>query len=267
MRYNAADIMSLLGEVAKATDMTLGYASFKEIYSEMEDKMKKLPPFKERYLYKEVYQKLKKLKSAKAVIDLNQNNIEYVAKFLGFNNYDQFKKILTEPVHPILKKCLGNWYSYVRCNSGDEYVLISPVRITEKGREITMRLNGKQRIFEGVLKFEGNCIYCLLESKQDKNLHLVFNIGFVPEPQVLQGVFSGMSSAGDPIAGREILIRTEENFNKMENRRQSISEMLRSKSEEEKIIAKYFKEANQNILKGGKSSTYELTDLKKGNIP
>jgi hypothetical protein len=110
-------------------------------------------------------------------------------------------------------------------------------------------------------------VYCLLESKQDKNLHLVFNVGHSKRPNVLQGVFSGMSTAGDPIAGREVLVRRKEKIFELKNSRQSISEMLKSKSEEEKIIGKYFKEVNQNILKGGKSSTYELTDLKKTNAP
>jgi len=254
--------MYLLEEVAKATDKTLGYASFDDIYSKMEEKMGELP-FKERYLYKEVHQKLKKLKGANAVIDLNQNNIEHVVKFLGFSNYDQFKKMRSAPAHPILKECVGNWYSYVRCNSGEEYVLISPVKISEEGQEIHIELKGKERNFIGKLKFEGSCVYCLLESKQDKNLHLVFNVGHSKKPNVLQGVFSGMSTAGDPIAGREVLVRRKEKIFELKNFRRSIPEMLKSKLEEDKIIGMYFKEPAQNILKGGKSSTYELIDLMK----
>jgi hypothetical protein len=220
-------------------------------------------PFKEDYLYKRVHQELKKIKGGNSEIRLNANFIEHVVKYLSYSNYDQFKKLQLQPVYPALKNCLGNWYSYVRCNSGEEYILISPVRIYQEGREILMMLKGSERTFIGKLKFEGNCIYCLLESNQHKNLHLVLNYGFAKTPRVFQGVFSGMSTAGDPIAGREVLIWQEEKLNALKNYRRPISEMLKSKSQEEKAIGMYFKEKRQSILKGGKASTYELDDLNR----
>jgi hypothetical protein len=260
MRYKAGDIMRLLQEVAEKTDMTLDYASFGEIYSKMEDQMVKLP-FKEEYLYKRVFLQLKKLKGDSTEIRLNAKCIEHVAKYLSYNNYDQFKKMQGQPIHPAMITCVGSWYSYVRCNSGEEYVLIAPVRIYEEGREIVMQLNGRDRTFTGKLKYEGNCIYCLLESKQDKNLHLVFNVGLTKKANVLQGIFSGISTAGDPIAGREVLVRQEGKLSLLKNARRSISELVESKREEEVLVGKYFRKAEQNILKGGKPSTFELDDL------
>lgn len=262
MKYKAVDIMRLLQEVAMKAEMTLEYASFKEIYSKMEEELKALP-FKEDYLYKRVYFEVRKMKKATDEVRLNANYIEHIAKYLDYSNYDQFKKMQHQTFYADLEKCLGGWYSYVRCNSGQEYVLISPVRIFKEGREIFLFLKGKERAFTGRLKLEGNCIYCLLESKQDKNLHLVFKYGFASTPNVLQGVFSGMSTAGDPIAGREVLIRQKVKYNVLENHRRSIDEMINSRLEEENIIGMYFKDPLQNILKGGSASTFDLSDLKK----
>lgn len=257
MRYKAADIKKLLEEVALKSGMTLEYASFKEIYSKMEEALGDLP-FKEDYLYKRVMPEIKKQKK---IISLNANYVEHLVKYLQFNNYDAFLK--AKPFHPVLENCVGNWYSYVRCNSGQDYVLISPVRIFQEGREINILLKGKVRTFAGKLKFEGSCLYCLLESNEDKNLHLVFNIGFAKIPNVLQGVFSGMSTAGNPIAGREVLIRQEEKFGALQNSRRPIAELVKSNKEIEKLIGLYFSSAERNILKAGMASTYELDDLEK----
>ncbi|MEO5644261.1 MAG: hypothetical protein ABIQ40_04790 [Bacteroidia bacterium] len=261
MKYLASDIMKLLQEVAVKADMTLEYASFKEIYSKMEEELEALP-FKEDYLYKRVYQEVKKMKDEYSEISLNSNYIEHIAKYLTYTNYDQFKKMQSQPFYSALENCLGAWYSYVRCNSGEEQILISPVLIFKEGREIFLQLKGPRRMFTGRLKLEGTCVYCLLESKEDKNLHLVFKFGSATKPDVLQGVFSGMSAAGDPIAGREILIRQKEKYGVLKNDRRPMKQMLESKLEDEKIIANYFKERMHCTLKGGRASTFKIDDLK-----
>jgi hypothetical protein len=105
MRYKAADIKRLLEEVARKAGMTLEYASFKEIYSRMEEELGDLP-FKEDYLYKRVAQEIKKLKSNNSTINLNANYVEHIVKYLLFSNYDQF--LNARPFHPVLENCVKN---------------------------------------------------------------------------------------------------------------------------------------------------------------
>ena len=136
--------MKLLAEVAREAGVTLQYASFGELYSKIEEKLEekekiKKMPFTERYLYKQVYQPLLKLNEKNDVIRLNANNVEHLIKYLSYLNYDQFIKAQSQPVHAILKNYINtSWYSYVRCNSGEDYVLVSPVRIYNEGREIIL---------------------------------------------------------------------------------------------------------------------------------
>jgi hypothetical protein len=100
-----------------------------------------------------------------------------------------------------------------------------------------------------------------LQSGQNKNIHIVLKAGHSTEPQVLQGVFSGVSTAGDPIAGREIFIRQKLSYDKLTTERASIKDLIGSKSRESELIGKYFKNKEYNILKGGAASTFGLDDL------
>lgn len=263
MNYNSLDIKRLLQALAAKTNKSLVRGHLQAMHDLMEKSDKK-GLFSEDYLYRKIFLRVKDSdnKNNKS-ISLNTRNIEAIATFLGYTGYDQFIQLPDQSINALLENCVGSWYSYVRCNSGNEEVLISPVQIIRNGKEVIMKLNGPSRKFEGSLKLEGNCLYCLLESKSEKNIHLVFKVGFSQKPNVLQGVFSGMSTAGDPIAGREVLIRQELEFASLKNSRRSIAELVKSRSEEEKIIGGYFSDKEQNILKGGQASTFELNDLKK----
>jgi hypothetical protein len=261
MKYKAGDIRKLLEELAEETGTTVDHASFEDMYYKIVEKVKK-PLFKENYLYKRIYDQVKDA-NENSEVRLNAHFIEQLVKYLSYNNYSQFLRVQADPIHSILGNCVDSWYSYVRCNSGEEYVLISPVDIFKDGKEVLMKLKGGERMFSGKLKYEGNCIYCLLESKQNKKLHLVLNVGFSKKPNVLQGVFSGISTSGEPIAGREVLIRQKEKFDALKNERISIHELIGSESEERNNIGKYFMESNGNILKARQASTFELNDLKK----
>jgi hypothetical protein len=139
------------------------------------------------------------------------------------------------------------------------------VQISIVYRDVVMTLKGSRRNFQGKMKLQGDCIYCLLESGDTKDLHVVFKTGLESTPNVLQGVFSGLSTANDPIAGREILVRQPgvDEMKKLSNDRMSIDALLESGSDEEKIIAGYFNSIEENILKAGRSSNFQITDLIK----
>lgn len=262
MKYKAGEILALLEKVAVDTGRTLGYVALKDIHADMEnaDPQGKVP-FNEEYLYKQIYQKAQKEKPDETV-GLNPGKVEYIARFAGFTNFNHFAEYLKQPLPTFLDNCEGNWYSYVRCNSGQPYLLKSPVRIARIDTGLIIELQGKARRFKGKIKYEGQCMYCLLESGEDKNLHLVFKFGSSRDPQVLQGVFSGMSSDGDPIAGREVLVRENElRLRDMKNERLPIHDFLKSKDPGKRALGTYFREKENNTLKIQRSSTFSFDDL------
>lgn len=50
-------------------------------------------------------------------------------------------------------------------------------------------------------------MFCHLDSDRNKKMLIILKGNVNKHSQVLQGVFSGISSTGDPIAGRELFIR------------------------------------------------------------
>lgn len=264
MEFKAGEILALLEKVAALSERTLSYVSLKEIHADMEhaDPSGNVP-FNEEYLYKQIYQKVQK-KKPDETIGLNSSKVDYIARFAKFSGFRHFTEYLKQPMPAFLDHCEGNWFSYVRCNSGQPYLLKSPVRILRIDTGLVMELQGKARMFRGKIKYEGQCMYCLLESGEDKNLHLVFKFGSSRDPQVLQGVFSGMSSDGDPIAGREVLVRENElRLRDMKNERLPIRDFLKSKDPGKRALGTYFREKENNTLKIQRSSTFSFDDLCK----
>ena len=260
--YQSTDIKRLLQAVAAKTGNKLVYGQFHLIYEKMKKEYGALP-FAEEYLYKKVFLKVKNAdEELTGHINLNDQNIEAIAEFLGYEGYTEFIEEQLFPAHPAMENFIGSWYSYVRCNSGSPDVLVSPVEIFREKKDVRMRLHGPTRVFTGELEFEENCLYCLLKSGKGKNIYLVFKAGLSQQPNVLQGVFSGLSSGGDPIAGREVLVRQHAEFSELKNKKLSIAAMLNSENDEERLIARYFSKQEKNILRGGKASTFELTDLR-----
>lgn len=261
-----ADIKRLLDEVSEETGLTLVHGNFAEIHEKLQEKYKsrtkkRTLPFSDEYLYRKLFARVKDGVEKDATINLNALNLDAIAQALEYRSYSDFIRMEGPEINPVLANCAGTWYSYVRCNSGQPYILRSAVIIYQEKKAMYMKLQGGLRLFQGQLKHDGNCIYCLLESKQEKKLHMVLRTGLSSRPDVLQGVFSGLSSGGDPIAGREVLIRQNEEYGKLSHTRVAISEFLLSEKEEENVIAKYYQYPEKNILKGGLSSTFDLGDL------
>ena len=221
------------------------------------------PFFADNYLYKKMFLKARSAEAkGGGLLNLNDEYLEIIAGYLGYKSYAHFLELQHYKFPDELENCKGVWCSYVRCNSGDADVLVAPVHIYHKTKQMFIEMKGASRRFKGELKMEGKCLFCLLESGEDKNIHLVLRIGLAKKPNVLQGVFSGISSGGDPIAGREVLIRNDSAFEKLKHRKMKISDLLISGNEEEKLIGEYFSAKQQNIIKGAPASTFELNDLK-----
>jgi hypothetical protein len=263
MECRSADIMDLLERVAKKAGRPLTSTQLTKI----QDEMKKVcgePFFGDKYLYKYLFLPARKMeRNGGGILTLSDEYIEIIARYAEFEDYSKFLEKKDQKLPDELLSCVGVWYSYVRCNSGDMDVLASPVSIYQKANEIVVEMQGSSRSFKGEIRMERDCLYCSLKSGKGKNIHFVLKIGVALIPKVLQGVFSGVSSAGDPIAGREVLVRQELDFDKLKHKRLKISTLINSNNEEEKLIGEYFSDKQQNILKAGTASTYELNDLKK----
>lgn len=261
MEYDPVDVLRLLQEVAEKTGYRLVNSHFPMMHEKMKPEGRKTF-FAENYLYKKMFLRARKAqREGVKGISLNDEYVEIIAQFLDYKSYSHFLELQQQQFPSALLNCLGVWYSYVRCNSGHPEVYASPVRIYEQTKAVLVEMQGASRKFKGELKMEGSCLYCLLESGQEKNIHLVLKIGVAQKPNVLQGVFSGLSSAGDPIAGREVLVRQFVSFGELKHKKLKIAELMKSKEEEERAIGNYFSEKEQNILKAGQASTFELGDL------
>lgn len=270
MDYSWHIVKRLLGEIEEEIGMEVSNANFSQVKAALSRKYEErrknpFPINNPEYVYRSLTLQLKKKAKRKSDVPLNAVNVEALVHALGYKGYHDFRDAQHPSVSSDLKGCEGFWYSYVRCNSGQPYVLRAPVHISVKFRDVLMLLKGKQRIFEGKMKLQGDCIYCLLESGDTKNLHFVLKTGLASRPDVLQGVFSGLSSGNDPIAGREVLVRqpAASQFGELTPERMAIDSMLKSKTEEQKIVAHYFSSKADNILKAGRSSAFDITDLMK----
>jgi hypothetical protein len=265
MKFPRTDIVKLLNRIARETKYDLAHTNFPSIKEKLDEKFAQLEPSKtpltysDEYLYRKLY--LPSLKQEKEFVSANVAIINAIAQSIGFDSFSHFVSAVDSTDSPVLRNCMGQWYSYVRCNSGQPYVLRSPVQIHEHRKEIVMELQGPQRKFRGQIKLVGECLHCLLESAQIKKIYLILKIGFSSNPDVLQGIFSGLSTGGDPIAGREVLVRSKLGYGQMSPARIAISELQAARSEEEKRIGNYFSGKENSILKAGTGSTYGLDDL------
>lgn len=199
-----AHILRLLELLSEKTGEPLDAFGYKMI-SKAIDEPEMISP---RYL-EDLYRRMKKEeKNGDEYTEASALKIRIMAIHLGFKDFMDFSRSLEKDLSPNLAACAGNWWSYVHANAGGS-VYKAPVRLFEdKNRKIMrMDMKGKEREFSGRIEEKSGCISGFLESGTDKRLGLVFKIGDTRHIDVLQGVFCGMSSAGYPIAGRELLVR------------------------------------------------------------
>ncbi|MEL6699808.1 MAG: hypothetical protein AAFP89_26470 [Bacteroidota bacterium] len=132
----------------------------------------------------------------------------------------------------------------------------SPVSIDLYSGSLRVRLKGPHRILEGEGKLKNGCLYTTLNAS-DKVIHMVFKLGKARNPNVLQGVFSGISTSGDPIAGREVWVKAaQENENRIFN--------LENKGDKAALpqeVYRYFNDFGQNYIHIKRPSSFELDDL------
>lgn len=205
---------------------------------------------KEKYLYEYILRKKEKARrEGRATISVHSAKLDTAAQYLGFKTYQAFVDAISKPVDPILQSLIGNYYSYVRRNDDQGYILRSPVRMYEDQGKVLWELKGPMRSYKGEVKLRHGCLFILMEEEIGKQIHHVYKIGTRQRPDVLQGIFSGVSTTFDPIGGRTVLVRSDAAFDNLHNKEASVKELSKSDVALERGISNYLKDFASNNLR------------------
>jgi hypothetical protein len=218
-----------------------------------------------KYLYESIYLKVKKAREAHIeTVPLNQTKLDVLAQYLGAKSFIGLCDQIDRERSPVLLSCVGNYYCYVRRNAAVGVVMRSPVRIIEKDNTVWFELQGPTWLYAGEVSLKNGCLFICMRATGGKEIHHVYKIGLREQPPVMQGIFSGVSTVFEPIGGRTVLIRTKEDFKKLENMELKIADMKRSKDSEHRRLADYFLLYKNNNLKINPVTTFTLDDLDSG---
>ena len=251
--YKKNDVKHLIEQVARKTNESQDYTGFGQISEKVGGTISR------KYLYY-LYNRVKKGLDDK--VNLSPYKMDELARFLGYQNFNTFLDQVQMPLDPVLKSLEGSYYSYVRKRSKKGILLSSPVCIVEQENRVILTLKGANWHYVGELTIVDGCLFCTMKSeKSKKSFHHVYKMGKSEFPKVLLGLFTGVSSANDPIAGRCVLIRQQELFDSLHNQQLSIDEMVDSQNQEYKNLAKYFSMYEDNILRINTPGGFDLDDL------
>ena len=215
----------------------------------------------EDYLYKKIFYEIRSL-DAEVELSLRDAQLNSVARYLGFKNIVTMISAFEQPVDDQLQSLIGNYYIYVRQNSVKGLIFQSPVEIKNSEGKHVLRLKGPAWTYEGELKIKHGCLFVLLASAENKSFYHIYKIGTRRDPKVIQGVFSGVSTAFDPIGGRAVLVKKDEPFSRMINRAFTQDEMRKSLPEGA-ALASYFSAYAKNNLSINKVVSFGLEDLEE----
>ena len=251
--YKKHDVKHLIEQVARKTNESRDYTGFRQISEKVGGTIK------HKYLYY-LYNEVKK--GSDDGINLSPYKMDELAKFLGYQNFNTFLDHVKMPLDPVLKSLEGSYYSYVRKRNKTGTLLCSPVGIEKIENRVVLKLKGPNWEYVGELELVDGCLFCAMKSEASKkSFHHVYKIGKSESPKVLLGLFTGVSSANDPIAGRCVLIRQKALFHNLQNQQLSIDEIVNSHNPEHKKLASYFKTYENNNLQINTPGSFDLDDL------
>ncbi len=263
MKFLVIDIKALLQEAAERACLSLDYSNFSALSEFINDSRKNGDiHIKEDYLYKNIYRKLILYEKQQIdFISLNSSFVNQISKRLGYKSFDHFTDLKSKPIHPILLSCVGSWFSYLRRNTEKKELLRSPVSIYIEDHDVKISLSGPINEFKGTVSLSGGCIFCLFKSKNGKEFHHVYKIGIRKNPQLLQGIFSGASSGGEPIGGRVLLIRNKEEENGKSIKKILLDQRTADNDPLMKSLLNYFTSLKKNNLRIDRAETFDLDDI------
>lgn len=240
MKVRVKHLKALLNELITFTGGSLSKKGLKIIQD-------RIGGLGEDYLYNKILLKIRN-KGDDDFISYHDAPMEHIVRFLNYKDFEAFIDAVDNPIASQLKKCLGTYYSFVRRSMGDGTLFRSPVRIFEKESKVWMELKGKRLKYFGPVKLKRDCLFVPLESEEGKGFYHIYKIGTSEGPEVLQGMFSGVSNTFEPIAGRAVLLRMNNDFQTLKNDEQQIAKLKKSKSLDERRLAEYFEKHSENNL-------------------
>lgn len=256
MKVSKASVLLLLQEVSRKSGYSLDGKGFMQMESLFSNGIT------QRYLKEQLYEKAMR-EDDPSPFRPRINNLDTIAKYLNYADFNAFERAQT-PAAPALSRqaesLVGNYWSIVRCNSGQPDLLISSVSIKIDNNQLVASLQSPVRLFEGPVDFLGDNVFITLDTAPHKRLHVVLKIGNAIAPKVIQGVFSGINSGGMPIAGRELFVRQD--FKEAEGIAAGRVPLASFASHPVlHPLATYFAEFSHNNLRIKPSSRFDWTDL------
>lgn len=255
MKIKVRHLRRLLFLLSEKTNEPLDRAGLRNMASEVGG-------IGEDYLYKKIYYEIKDLDEDLG-LSLRDAQLNSIARFLGYKNMVTLVAGLEAPADDQLKSLAGSYYMYVRQNSNKGLVFQSPVEILESEDKFLLRLKGPSWTYEGEVKIRHGCLFVLLVSPEYKSFYHIYKIGTRRSPPIIQGIFSGVSTAFDPIGGRAVLLKVNEPFASLKNKAFNIDELSGSPDSGQKNLAIYFKEYSRNNLSINKVVSFGPEDLEE----
>jgi hypothetical protein len=216
----------------------------------------------EDYLYKKIFYEIRSLDKDEE-LSLRDAQLNSIARYLGHGNILTFIAALDLPADEQLQSLVGNYYIFVRQNSGKGLIFQSPAEIIPSDGKHILRLMGPSWTYEGDLKIKHGCLFVLLVSPEYKSFYHIYKIGTRREPKVIQGIFSGVSTVFDPIGGRAVLLKVNQPFSALKNQAFKYEELIQSPMPENQRLAAYFKDYSKNNLSINKVVSFGIEDLEE----
>ena len=260
MKYDPSSIQAMIKAAIEKAELSYETQNFQELARIINDHLDDTI-LGGRYLYKMYNSSKNAIKANEKEIGLREAYVNLIPQYLGFKSFQDYNRSRVLPIDKTLQRCVGNWYSFARANSGYPYLLVAPVQIKEDAGTIKIEMRGGKRVFTGALKKKNEIIYCSFQNDPEKVLNLVFRMGYSLNPTLLMGVFSGISTGGDPIVGRELLWRSEQDYQNMRPLEVPLLHKSQWPSWIDPRIFHYFNTAEKNCLSGSRGNRFSLDDL------
>lgn len=251
-------VKKMLDDLSKQTTEPLDHAGFGYMSEIINEKAGK-DLISQKYLYESLFKKVEKLQDTEgASLRLSLCKLDGIARYLGYGNFGEMEQQYEQPIHPILQSCSGNWLCYVRRSTSKAVVLASPVQIKVEGQRADFYLQGPTRQYRGTIHHKQGCLFANFGSEDGKYFQHVYKVGSCKAAEVIQGVFVGVSSAFDPIAGRVILARCPQEMNQVKNESFVLAD---ANDRLPQAVREYFNDYCNNNLKINAPITFDYDDL------
>lgn len=240
MAVKAQSVRRLLIDLSEKIHVEMDYAGFGTMSDYIDS-----DSISQKYLDDTYRLVRKKILADQMNIGSHEKKLNVIAKKLGYKSFQDFENNLIRPLDPILLNSVGHWWSLVRSNTGDN-IYKAPVWIRNDPHEgVYITLKGQENLFMGKVMASAGCIFCELNSEKEKKLYIVLKGSINTNCQMLQGIFTGISSTGDPIGGRELFMReTGLAFKDMKWSKLSVNENALDAK-----VKTYFEHAEGNVIK------------------